>query len=87
MIFYISLERTLILTCEMFFYGGKQKDSLLVRRSIGYSIYSWSWSIENGTSYWLPVQELIFWGNLVKFVLYYNLKGNFLIKEHKYLDQ
>jgi len=45
MIFYISLERTLILTCEMFFYGGKQKDSLLVRRSIGYSIYSWSWSI------------------------------------------
>lgn len=77
MIFYISLERTLILTCEMFFYGGKQKDSLLVKRSIDSSTYSWSWSIENETSYWLPVRELIFWGNLVKLVLYYTLKEIF----------
>ena len=36
MIFYISLERTLILTCEMFFYGGKQKDSLLIKRSLSF---------------------------------------------------
>lgn len=36
MIFYISLERTLILTSEMFFYGGKQKGSLLVRRSLSF---------------------------------------------------
>lgn len=36
MIFYISLERSLILTSEMFFYGGKQKDSLLVRRSLSF---------------------------------------------------
>ena len=77
MIFYISLEWTLILTCEMFFYGGKQKDSLLIRRSIGSSTYSWSWSIENGTSYWLPVRELIFWGSLVKFVYIYTLKEIF----------